>query len=70
MIEYLTTASGGIAMGNMLSQSPNGRDFNDATGRIYTMSLLLEQLEKDWAAAQKKAAATPPPEVVYPARQR
>lgn len=46
MIEYMTTAAGGKELGRMLSNSPNGRNFNKPTGRIYTVDILLERLEQ------------------------
>jgi len=56
MIEYMTTASGGIALGKMLSETPRGADFNAPTGRIYTPAQLLDQLMKSHAAAPKANA--------------
>jgi hypothetical protein len=55
MIKYLTTASGGKELGKMLSNAPKGANFNKPTGRIYTVKMLLEQLEKSYAAAEKVA---------------
>jgi hypothetical protein len=55
MIEYMTTADGGIELGKMLSKDPQGAGFNEPTGRIYTASMLLERLKKAYAAATKKA---------------
>jgi hypothetical protein len=47
MIEYLTTSSGGKAMGRMLSEAPHGKNFNKPTGRIYTVAMLLRALRKE-----------------------
>jgi hypothetical protein len=44
MIEYMTQSRGGRALGRMLSKAPNGADFNQPTGRIYTLDALLAQL--------------------------
>jgi hypothetical protein len=56
MIQYLTTASGGKEMGKMLSNAPQGTDFNKPTGRIYTVQMLLAQLQEQYRAAEKKTA--------------
>jgi hypothetical protein len=53
MVQYLTTTPGGKEMGNMLSEVPKGAGFNDPTGRIYTVDLLLRQIKKSLAAAPK-----------------
>jgi hypothetical protein len=55
MIEYMTTAQGGKALGNQLSNAPLGKDFNEATGRIYTVDQLLARLEQSRAASLKPA---------------
>jgi hypothetical protein len=55
MIEYMTMTQGGQAMGKMLSKAPNGANFNAPTGRLYTVSLLLEELQKYREAALKAA---------------
>ena len=57
LIQYLTTTEGGKSLGKMLAETPNGRDFNKPTGRIYTADQLLDQLE-----ASYKRAIAPPPE--------
>ena len=51
MIEYLTSAKGGHVLGQMLSQDPGGARFNTATGRIYTVAMLLARLQQSYAAA-------------------
>jgi hypothetical protein len=56
LIQYLTTASGGKEMGKMISNAPRGADFNKPTGRIYTVQMLLTQLEEQYRAAEKKSA--------------
>ena len=56
MIEYMTTTQGGKELGKQLSNAPDGKRFNRPTGRIYTMALLLDQLEQSRTAALKAAA--------------
>lgn len=53
LIKYLTTAKGGKELGKMLSHAPKGHDFNKPTGRIYTVTDLLDRLE----ASHKRALA-------------
>lgn len=55
MIEYMTTASGGKELGKMLSDAPLGKNFNDPTGRIYTVEKLMARLEQSHAASLKPA---------------
>ena len=55
MIEYMTTAPGGKALGDQLSNAPQAGDFNAKTGRIYTAEMLLRRLEQCRAAALKPA---------------
>ena len=55
MIEYMTTSKGGKELGKMLSKGPGGANFNAPTGRLYTASLLLDELQKSRAAAVKAA---------------
>jgi hypothetical protein len=61
MIQYMTTTSGGKALGNQLSNASKGSEFNEPTGRIYTMPMLLTRLQYSYDAAvkaeAKKAAA-------------
>ncbi|HLA85959.1 MAG TPA: hypothetical protein VJL29_14300 [Thermoguttaceae bacterium] len=59
MIEYMTTTPGGRNLGGMLSRAPKGKGFNQSTGRIYTVDMLLERLKQEYAKAfaiQKQAA--------------
>jgi hypothetical protein len=56
MIQYMTTAPGGKEMGKMLSNAPLGTDFNKPTGRIYTVPMLLTQLEEQYRAMEKNSA--------------
>jgi hypothetical protein len=56
MIEYMTTTPGGKVLGDQLSNAPGGENFNAETGRIYTVDLLLRQLEKSRDAALKMKA--------------
>jgi hypothetical protein len=53
MIEYMTTATGGKELGKMLSQDPNGGNFNAPTGRLYTVNDLLDYLKEQYEARQK-----------------
>jgi hypothetical protein len=54
MIEYLTTTSGGNALGKLLSNNPNGEDFNRSTGRIYTVPMLVEAFRTEILKKSKK----------------
>ena len=38
----------------MLSRDPGGANFNQPTGRIYTEKMLVQELKRAYAAAQKK----------------
>jgi hypothetical protein len=49
MIEYMTTTQMGKNLGTQLSHTPNGADFNKATGQIYTAEALKIELEKSYA---------------------
>ncbi len=51
MIEYMTTTPGGVALGKMLSQDPRGAKFNQPTGRIYTVEMLLDRLKRSYDVA-------------------
>jgi hypothetical protein len=57
MIKYMTTAPAGKNVGKLLSQSPGETDFNKPTGRIYTVPMLLAQLEEQYRAMEKNSAA-------------
>jgi hypothetical protein len=48
LIEYMTTASGGEHLGDMLADGPGGQGFNKPTGNIYTAGQLLEALHKSY----------------------
>ena len=54
MIQYMTTTPGGKNMGRMLSNSPKGGNFNNPTGRIYTVKMLLDELKKLYDESFKK----------------
>ncbi len=43
-IEAMATTERGQRLGNRLSKSPTGRDFNEPTGRIYTADVLTRYL--------------------------
>lgn len=45
LIEYMVQAPGGVELGNMLGHVPRGRDFNEPTGRIYTLDQLITTLK-------------------------
>lgn len=46
LIEYMTTKPGGAALGEVLSKSRQGVDFNQPTGRIYTEEMLVTRLRE------------------------
>ena len=58
MIDYMTTTPWGETMGNMVSQAPNGRGFNQPTGRIYTEPQFIARLKKSYEQADKLHAKT------------
>lgn len=60
MIEYMTTTQEGKNMGNLVSNARNGKDFNKATGRLYTGKQLIEKLKVIYD--QLKKGKTPEPE--------
>lgn len=71
MIEYMTMSSGGRVLGRQLSNAPDGRNFNAPTGRIYTVAMLLSQLQRSYTAVTspaevKGAVATEPAEQLRP----
>jgi hypothetical protein len=51
MIQYLTTASD-KELSKMISNGPAGADFTKPTGRIYTVPMLLAQLQEQYRAAE------------------
>jgi hypothetical protein len=53
MMQYMTTAPGGKKIGKLLSNGPEANDFNKPTGRIYTVPMLLAQLQGQYRAAGK-----------------
>jgi len=58
MFEYMVTAKGGIVLGQQLSRTKEGREFNKPTGRIYTVKELIQRLGEshaDQVAAFKEA---------------
>jgi hypothetical protein len=56
MVKYMTQTPGGKAMGRQLSNAPGGEDFNEPTGRIYTVQALLTRLQRSYAIARQQAA--------------
>ena len=56
MIDYMTTTPYGETMGNMVSQAPNGRGFNQPTGRIYTELQFIARLKTSYDKADKSHA--------------
>lgn len=54
LIEYMTMSPYGYNMGLMLSDTPDGRDFNQPTGRIYTSDQFLKRLRESYDRAEKK----------------
>lgn len=61
MIEYLVEAPGGETMGRMLSNVPNGQNFNRPTGRIYTEKEFIARLKQSYEAEQKRRAEAAKP---------
>jgi hypothetical protein len=55
LVGYLTEARGGKELGTMLKRTAQGGDFNEATGRIYTATQVLAELESLHEAAVKHA---------------
>lgn len=55
LFDYMTKTSGGHELGKMLSNAPRGRDFNDETGRIYTVKMLDQRLKTSYARAEAQA---------------
>jgi hypothetical protein len=60
MIEYMTDTSGGKNLGGMLSQAPGGKDFNKATGQIYTVEAFVEVLKERYNEAVEARKGKPP----------
>jgi hypothetical protein len=54
MIQYMATTQGGKELGKMLSKDPNGANFNQPTGRIYTVQMLLNEFKTQYDKANKK----------------
>ena len=57
LFEYMTTSKGGKALGEQLSNSRRGRNFNKPTGRIYTAKGLIERLKLSHAGHVSKLKA-------------
>ena len=57
MIQYMTTAPAGKNVGKLLSSGQGGSDFSKPTGRIYTVPMLLAQLQEQYRAMEKNSAA-------------
>jgi len=55
LIEYMTESSGGKFLGKQLSRAPKGAHFNKPTGRIYTVKMLRDYLQKSYAEATQRA---------------
>lgn len=54
LIEFMATKPGGTTLGNHEAKAPGGAHFNQPTGRIYTVEMLLARLKQSHRA---KAAA-------------
>jgi hypothetical protein len=52
LIGYLTEGGGGQQLGSMLAQTARGQKFNEPTGRIYTATQLLAELQRLHAASK------------------
>ena len=48
LIQYMTTTKYGLNLGKQLSKGVNGANFNKPTGRIYTVDVLVEELQKHY----------------------
>ena len=55
-IKYITTDKRGIELSRSMSRAKNGADFDKPTGRVYTVQMLLDELE----ASHKKAKQVAP----------
>ncbi len=55
MIDYMTSTRGGKNLGRQLSRAPKGKDFNQSTGRIYTVKSLQARLKQSYEAARRGA---------------
>ena len=55
LIDLLTSSTGRPQAGELLAHSPSGHDFNQATGRIYTLDALVQRLEQSYRAAAEAA---------------
>lgn len=66
MIQYMTTAPGGKNLGKQLSDAPKGKNFNSPTGRIYTVNMLLDELNKLYKDSFEK----PNPKKTTPKKSR
>ncbi len=53
-IEAMVTTKRGHRLGERLSNSASGKDFNEPTGRIYTLAALLEALDGQLVAVSEK----------------
>ena len=53
MIKYMTTDPAGKNVGKLLASGQGGADFNKPTGRIYTVPMLLSQLQEQYRTAEK-----------------
>jgi hypothetical protein len=57
LIAYLTGSQGGRNLGKMLKGVPNGADFNQPTGRIFTTEQLITRLRESLIAEQERRDA-------------
>jgi hypothetical protein len=62
MIAYMTTTPQGRNLGRQLSRGRNGKNFNEATSRLYTSKDVLQRLEESYEAEQKRRDGQHPPE--------
>ncbi|MBI3465787.1 MAG: hypothetical protein HY000_22450 [Planctomycetes bacterium] len=56
LLDFLTSSTGRPQAGELLAHSPEGHDFNRATGRLYTLDALVERLEQSYRAAAEATA--------------
>jgi hypothetical protein len=59
MIQYMTETVWGKNMGNMLSNAPKGKDFNSATGRLYTADALMLRLQESYEKELERRGLKP-----------
>jgi hypothetical protein len=59
LIQYMTTPPLGDNLGRQIENTPKGRHFNEATGRLYTVEDLVACLKRQYQQSSSQAAAQP-----------